>query len=504
MNRYNDELCRERAVRISAELLRDAGNLVFPLDIEKLLTAFSYQVFLYPYSKLKADKISAETDNSPNPVQMSKDGFCVRQIIASSRFHSEDQTGYVWNVYYNDSSLPERTRFTLLHELGHVFLGHHQMLGIETTFDTDSTPEYKAVDEQADLFSINTLAPAPSAARLLREHGFSYDRRSNAWKLTETNAPFLRNLGQTPDPIHLLKMAFGISTLAAERRLAELQDELKIWEALDPALYAYIEQIPHRSGWYCWVCNTRRRSTSPYCPGCGNGMSYEYKDTGHNIRPVIRLKENGQFSFCSVCGNAEFPEDAKYCPVCGNLLVNECLNARYDDGDFIRSGMFVVRGTHKCKPTDIYCGQCGMLTTFGEQHGPKKNMWLPTRESDRCRIVGTSYPQIYQTEERFLKTCPACGSERSIRDGRYCADCMQPLENCCIGGKNGNHPCLPNDRYCTCCGQPTIFFQAGYLTEYTQTDTYRHLLEDEMDSLNWKANQMIIDSNGAWELWEEQ
>lgn len=503
MNQYNDELCRERAVRISAELLRDAGNLVFPLDIERLLTSFPHQIVLFPYSKLNAEDTSVGAYEDTDPKQLSKDGFCVRLLGASLGFHTEQLTGYIWYIYYNDTSLLERIRFTLLHELGHVFLGHHQMLGIKSTSDIENTPEYRAVDEQADIFSINTLAPAPSVARLLREHGFTFDEKANEWKLTETNAPFLRNLGQTPNPYHLVEKAFEISPPAAKRRLAELQDELRIWETLDPELYAYVEQIPHRSGWYCWVCNTRRRTTSLYCPGCGNGFRYEYKDAGHISRPAIKLKENGQFSFCSVCGNTDYPEDAKYCPVCGKPLFNECLNARYDDGDFVRSGMFIVRGTHRCKPTDIYCGQCGMLTTFGEQHGPEKNYWLPTRDSQRCRTRGTSYPHLFETEERSLKSCPACGSKRTIRDGRYCAECMQPMENCCTGGQDGTHPCLPNDRYCTVCGQPTIFFQTRFLTEYKQTETYKLLLEKEHDSLQRLPKQMTIDPNGIWELLEE-
>ena len=187
--------------------------------------------------------------------------------------------------------------------------------------------------------------------------------------------------------------AFGLSQAAAQRRLSELKDELEIWKNLDSKLYEQIERIAHRSGWYCWVCHTRRRTTSPYCPGCGKGWDYEYKDNGRLSRPVMGLRENGQFAFCSVCGNTEYPEDAAYCPICGCPVINECENASHTDGDFIRSGMQVIRGTHRCRPTDIYCGTCGVLTSFGAQHGPRKNMWLPDKKSERT--LGTSYPLFF-------------------------------------------------------------------------------------------------------------
>ena len=496
------KLCfhREKAVRTSAELLRNSRIAFFPLDIRRMLkSSFSHQIKLIPYKELDGASPKDETNEIADPRTLSKDGFCMRIQDVLIDLGNGPVTSSIWNIYYNESSLQERIRFTLLHELGHVFLGHHQLLGMDSTAGMENMPQYREADNQADQFSINALAPAPAVARLLREHGFSCMQNGLKWRITNRNAPFLQNLGQEPDPVQLIMTAFHISRIAAVTRLRELNIELQIWQQLDPELYTYVEQIGHRSGWFCWVCNTRRRTSSLYCPGCGKGWSYEYKDMGRHSRPVIGLRKNGQFEFCSVCGNSDYPEDASFCPVCGSPVINECEDAHYTDGDFIRSGMHVVRGTHRCRPTDIYCGKCGVLTAFGAQHGPRKNLWLP-QSQERCRMMGTRYPHILETENGKLKVCPSCGSPRTIRDGRYCADCMQPMENSCAGDSESHHARSPNDRFCTVCGQPTLFLQSGFLPDYASTETYKALCSAEKRTQTQDAFQILIMPDGTTQL----
>ena len=488
---------REKAVRLSAELLRDAEIAFFPIDIRRLISAFRHQLYLIPYSAFRKPDENGQASGEELPVP-SRDGFCTRIRDVLVDFGVASVTGNIWNIYFNDTSLETRCRFTVMHEIGHVLLGHHQILGTDTIDGADDTPEYRAADAQADQFSINALAPAPAVYRLLKEHGFSCSAKTGgAWKLTNRNAPFLRNLGRQPDPVELVTAAFGLSQAAAERRLAELNNELAVWERLDRQLYHFVERIAHRSGWYCWVCGTRRRTASPYCPGCGKGWSYEYKDRDRLPRPVIGLRENGQFAFCSVCGNTEYPEDAAFCPVCGCPVVNECENAYHTDGDFIRSGMHIVRGTHRCRPTDIYCGSCGVLTAFGAQHGPQKNMWLPEKKNERCRTLGTAYPAVLPVNDGRLLKCPSCGCEKTIRDGRYCAECKQPLENSCVSGGRGSHACGPNDRYCRICGKPTAFYQAGLLTEYTETEDWQQLLAAEASAIKHEVAQIMLQCDGT-------
>ncbi len=499
MNAFDRSFERKEAVQKSAEILRDMGTAFFPLDVYELLSAFGKQINLVPYAMLRKNaepKPEIETEPKVSPQMMSKDGFCTRVPDALFQYGNDYAEGSIWYIYYNDTAWESRIRFTLMHELGHITLSHHHRLHADTLTGMDNSPEYKAADRQADLFSINLLAPAPAVYRILKEHGFSYIKQKADWQLTDPRAPFLRNLGSVPNPEVLVMTAFGLSQPAANIRLKELTSELEVWKQIDPKLYMLAENLPFRAGWFCWVCHTRRRTTSSYCPGCGKGLHYEFKDFGKFPRPVMGLRDNGQFEFCSVCGNKDYPENAKFCPICGNPVVNECENAVQTDGDFIRSGMEIIRGTHRCRPGDIYCGTCGVLTAFGRKHGPRENMWLPTLSGDRCRIIGTNYPEIIPTNEGKLLECPVCRSSKTMRDGRYCAECKQPLQNVCVYDGKSSHSCGANDRYCCICGKPTIFYQSGWLPEYTDTNEFSKLRKAEKHSVKGQTPRLMIQPNG--------
>lgn len=62
-----------------------------------------------------------------------------------------------WNIIYDDTLPKGRIRFTIAHELGHIFLGHPMELGYHgRTIDTKK-PE---TEKQADMFAIRLLVPA--------------------------------------------------------------------------------------------------------------------------------------------------------------------------------------------------------------------------------------------------------------------------------------------------------------------------------------------------------
>jgi Zn-dependent peptidase ImmA (M78 family) len=62
-----------------------------------------------------------------------------------------------WYIIYDDENTRQRCRFTIAHELGHIFLGHELRKGYYArTFNT-SRP---AIEQQADSFAARLLAPA--------------------------------------------------------------------------------------------------------------------------------------------------------------------------------------------------------------------------------------------------------------------------------------------------------------------------------------------------------
>ena len=62
-------------------------------------------------------------------------------------------------IFYDQSCVPGRQRFTIAHELGHYLLGHVQP-GQVTTINREPTPGDSPQERQANQFAARVLAPA--------------------------------------------------------------------------------------------------------------------------------------------------------------------------------------------------------------------------------------------------------------------------------------------------------------------------------------------------------
>lgn len=66
-----------------------------------------------------------------------------------------------WYIVYDDAMLKERARFSIAHELGHIFLGHplsdEADYFTRKTFDKTTRP---LIETEADMFAARLLAPA--------------------------------------------------------------------------------------------------------------------------------------------------------------------------------------------------------------------------------------------------------------------------------------------------------------------------------------------------------
>lgn len=106
-------------------LYRDYGVNTVPIDFEDL--ADKMGIRLVPYSSLKKDQ-------KKKFLTLSKDGF--------SNLNKKEKCYY---IYYNDDVAWQRVRFTIMHEIGHIVLGHS---------------EYSEKNEaEANFFSRSALAP---------------------------------------------------------------------------------------------------------------------------------------------------------------------------------------------------------------------------------------------------------------------------------------------------------------------------------------------------------
>ena len=65
--------------------------------------------------------------------------------------------GKQWAIVYDDSKSVEISRFTIAHELGHIFLGHSTLKGYHSRMFGKERPE---IESEADMFAARLLAPA--------------------------------------------------------------------------------------------------------------------------------------------------------------------------------------------------------------------------------------------------------------------------------------------------------------------------------------------------------
>ena len=64
--------------------------------------------------------------------------------------------GDKWHIVYRDTDIRQRCRFTIAHELGHIFLGHELNNGKHTRRFNATKPE----EDEANRFAARILAPA--------------------------------------------------------------------------------------------------------------------------------------------------------------------------------------------------------------------------------------------------------------------------------------------------------------------------------------------------------
>lgn len=113
------------------KLFRDYNIKTVPIDIEAICLKMGIK--LIPYSQVKKEQ-------RKKFMVISKDGF--------SYLNEKEKCYY---IYYNSEVQWQRTRFTIMHEIGHIVLGHS---------------EYSEKNEaEANFFSRSALAPIPLLLR---------------------------------------------------------------------------------------------------------------------------------------------------------------------------------------------------------------------------------------------------------------------------------------------------------------------------------------------------
>lgn len=220
-------------------------------------------------------------------------------------------------IFYNDLSTtykkPERIRWTLIHELGHVLLNHlDEIDGVKIFRNSISNSQYDQLEAEANRFAALLLA----------------------------NPVILNVIGiESKDDVQ------KICKLSSEAATYRFNDYLK-WSK-----YKYISNFEKKiidnfkKIITCSNCNCTYNSNYNYCPICGeSSIRRGIKDM---IYSNIELNDNGKAKICPHCGNEHTDIIGGYCQICGTYILNECTNCKQ-----------TLSGDAR------YCSECGSESTF--------------------------------------------------------------------------------------------------------------------------------------------
>lgn len=325
----------QRQYQLSQIYLDLLGINFFPLDLENVIRTINritkYNIMVASESEyLEFRKATNETRDYIN--------------INDGRSYKYDDNAYF--IVYNDSKPHKRIRFTIAHELGHILLGHLEDSITEIDRGGISAELYEELENQADVFAGNFLAPPILINERLK-------------MINSRHTPFI--IGET----------FKISEPAVYNRYKDLD----IWIRRKSVNSTEQNILSRCKNSVCLVecisCGAEISITDPesfkrqilFCKYCG-GRRFSYIRSDKNmIYDGIEMDENNKAVVCPVCKNEHIIEDGDFCEICGTKLINECIQGYSEDGNF----------TYSCDKGGRldgfarFCPYCGSQTSFFEK-----------------------------------------------------------------------------------------------------------------------------------------
>lgn len=385
-----------KAVQAAEAALRDYGDTLMPLRLELLIDRLSNEIKLIPYTRFMAmHRLSVEEVISMLDSDL---GACV---------YKPDSCQYL--ILYNDLMQTVVCRFTIGHELGHIFLKHHEIAGsniLSRTFVPKQ--QYEEFEKEANAFARNLLAPA-SLANIV-------NKRSHNTAVLD------------------ICRVFFISPRAAQVRIEYIKRDLSCLTAEMISFFTQFHAV--RQAWICHECQTPLLPDTQFCPMCGSsdrewGYAYEHLPANAPAKPTS----------CPKCGNTHLQDNANYCHICGLPLENVC------DGGHINPSY-----AH-------YCVICGDLT---------RNHLLQSTLNGGVEQMEYGPKIPYDENTLRVKSCPKCLYKKHLKDASFCIMCGTDLYNRCISSNydEEEHSNPPNARFCYICGKPTSY--SAFLPAFTE------------------------------------
>lgn len=412
-----------KAVRVAAEVLEDYGITQVPLQLERIIDALSNEIALTTYTRLME---LGGLDYAAVVKLMDSDlGACA---------YDPQTAQYV--IYYNDTLSEAWCRFTIAHELGHIFLEHHLLAGTDVLSRTFvAKAQYKEYENEANAFARNLLSPAPLARIIVKNKNHA--------------------------DVAEVEKAFFITTKAAETRIAFLKRDLPYCTAEITDKLLQIRIMDFLSS--CKDCGYALPEVAEFCPACG-GTKRKRQFYFKRLPEPIHTDLLHSVLVCPHCGNTDLSLGAKFCRICGKPAINVCEG--HQRGRFAGQRHYNPHYARFC----LACGAKTVFNTYNVLREDIEYMHAPIEYND-----GVPYDE----DTLRIEQCPRCHNQQFSPNALYCRICGMDLYNRCDGmeedsygnwypNEQARHKNPSNARFCETCGRPTFFFDQNILCDYTK------------------------------------
>lgn len=292
----------------------------YPIDIDKLIAMTERDIG----TRILLSKVS-------DFHKFIKKSLAKHYIKDGKTYFDPNINAYV--IVYNEEQHPMRIRFTILHELAHIILGHLKDERTELFRGGVGNYLYYKWEGEANTFAGSALAPPILIKELLKSKEYNPS---------------------------LVSKKFKVSSYAAEhQRKTDYLNWLKK-EPLPPEHAVYHLGKDSINITYCYKCSTICFSSALYCRICGNENLKVFTEEESMLYSSIEIDEQSKAKKCPNCNNENI-YDGDFCPICGICITNKCTGAVYDyQGNYDGECGTLLKGDSR------YCHKCGEPSTFAK------------------------------------------------------------------------------------------------------------------------------------------
>lgn len=337
-------------------------NHTYPLNLLDIINDIG-NIETSTYSEL-ASEIGKTVDYVAKKIGRTNDAFTMNR-------------GNEFIIVYNSdlsANIPERIRFTLAHEIGHIVMNHFDNGDLILRRGGLSEKKYRKLEIEAETFAQELLAPS-----FLMNSKWTQKFVCNTFDVSEAVAKItLNKKNKYPwiKPTHFVRSLHENQRIQLGERKFLYSNPMRenILKERIPFLYTLFKKCTY---YFCPNCKNAEKTLEEeirYCTICGNDklqifsednyvFFHETKERETMTYKSLKVDEAGRLTDdCPICGNDHVRDN--YCSVCGIFIFNKCSGMRKTDDNW--NGGY--EEDQPCEGpllgADRYCPKCGAESTF--------------------------------------------------------------------------------------------------------------------------------------------